>query len=259
MFVKFSLFMIFCSANKKLLFLISVFAGFSILIKPVEAVTLYFEDFPSTSNNKGAFGVNSTTQPTIDTTGVNWTVDNISLNDPGKAKLTTSENWFKVVDGAFEAQNTKGPAIWKSPIINISGYSNISFALDFSELGNLEDFTTSNSDNLDYVDVKYSVGTTNGGNTTTTNNLISNQNNSSNSSHTLEGDFTSKKIAKTGIVGNNLQIAVTLQDSAFTEQIRFDNVLVKSAVPFDFSPCLGLFIVGGFGSISYFYKRNKLT
>jgi hypothetical protein len=251
--------MIFCSVNTKLLFFISVFTGFSILIKPVEAVTLYLEDFPSTSNNKGAYGVNSTTQPTIDTAGVNWTVDNISLNDPGKAKLTTSENWFKVRNGAFEAQNTKGPAIWKSPLIDISGYSNISFALDFSASGGLEDSNTPNLDNLDYVDVKYSVDTITGGNTITTNNLISNQNNYSNSSHTLEGNFTSKTIAKTGIVGNNLQIAVTLQDSAFNEQIRFDNVLVEGEVPFDFSPSLGLLIIGGFGSISYFYKRNKLT
>jgi hypothetical protein len=249
--------MIFCSVNTKLLFFISVFTGFSILIKPVEAVTLYLEDFPSTSNNKGAYGVNSTTQPTIDTAGVNWTVDNISLNDPGKAKLTTSENWFKVRNGAFEAQNTKGPAIWKSPVINISSYGDISFSLDFSESDDLEE---TGIVNLDYVDVKYSVSNTNGGGTSTTNNFISNQNGySATTSHTLLGDFDSKQITQTGISGNNLQIAVTLQDSAFEEQIRFDNVLVKSAVPFDFSPCLGLFIVGGFGSISYFYKRNKLT
>lgn len=250
--------------RKKTLF-ISVLASFLASIQSAQAATLYLEDF-SASENKGAIGTNLTNAtknpPVINTTGVNWIIENISSNGdtnidtPGQADLTSTSDWFKVTNGAFEGQDLDGAAIWKSPVINISGYSNLAFTINFSESGELEETGTVN---LDYVDVNYNLQTTVGGSTATNSILIPNQNNYSASSHTLLGDFNTHTISKSGISGNQLQIMVTMQNSALTEQIRFDNILVESNVPFDFSPSLGLFVVGVFGSISYCAKRNQLT
>ena len=239
--------------SKNILFIFTIIFTYFASIKSAEAFTIYLEDFPSSDENKGAIGVDSTTEPIIDLTGVDWTVENISLNGAGEANLTDNRDWFKVTNGTFEGKNLDGPAIWKSPVIDISGYSDISFSLDFSESGNLEN---SGATALDYVNVEYDVDSTTS--------LIANQNGYSGEPYTLLGNFGSDAdpvnqagtIAQEGISGNQLQITVTMQNWALDERIRFDNVLVE-AVPFEFSPSLGLFIAGGFGWISHLKKRQK--
>ena len=248
--------------NKSVLFIITTTFICFASIKPAEAVTLYFEDFPASDQGKGATGASSGV-PSTDLVGVDWTID------VGGASLTATDDWFRVENGAFEGQDLDGPAIWTSGEIPISGYSDVSFSLDFSESnrpdnGLEESFNGGNPNFFDFVDVEYDVDGTKS--------LIANQNGYPSSPHTLDGDFSfdpeedpllapanqAGTIEQAGISGSNLQIIVTMQNSSADEIIRFDNVLVE-AVPFEFSPSLGLFIAGGFGFISHLKKRYKLA
>ncbi|MEO0837157.1 MAG: hypothetical protein AAFY16_14595, partial [Cyanobacteria bacterium J06642_3] len=194
----------------------------------------------------------------IDTSGVDWTVSNISSavgltqseqNNDGLANLTATTDWFQVRNNRFEAQDVDGVAIWTSPVIDISSFSDVSFSLDFSEFGVFEE--TGGNGALDFVDVEFIID----GTTT----VIANQNGFAGDTnfeqHTLLGDFDSQTISQTGLAGNNLQLVVNIQNWAGNELTVFDNVLVE-AVPWEFSPNLGLLILGGI--FSTHHLRRKL-
>ncbi len=232
-----------------------ILTGLSVLTlsnQPAKAFTIYMEDFDDpTDQGQGAIGVNSSTPPVIDTTGVDWTVSNISSavglsptaqNNDGLANLTATTDWFQVRNNRFEAQDVDGPAIWTSPVIDISGFSDVNFSFDFTEVGDFEE--TGGNGALDFVDVEFIID----GTTT----VIGNQNGFAGDpnfeQHTLLGDFTNQTISQTGLSGNNLQLVVTIQNWAGAELTTFDNVLVEE-VPWEFNPSLGLLIVGiAFGS-----------
>ena len=161
----------------------------------------YFEDFTG-ENNKGAVGPT----PTIDLTGVDWTIDVSS------ALLTASTDWFQVQNEVMEAQDTDGEVIWTSPSIDVTGLSStVNLSVDFSEDGNHE--------SADYAQAYYSLDggaevlfATNGNNT---------------------DDFTAVTAEQTLTFSGNtsLHIIIKMKNNAGAELLRFNNVSVEELAP----------------------------
>ena len=169
-----------------LLFFSTIFAS--------SQVVIYSEDF-SEANNKGAVGP----IPSIDVSGVDWSI-NIS-----SAQLTTSTDWFQVINGVFEARDVDGDAIWLTPSVDISGHKNISFSLSAIEDGTME--------STDIFLTEYRI---NGG--TWTQAAINGS---------LKDDFISKTVSQTGLNGNTLEIRVTLKNNSNAEFHRFDDIMIR--------------------------------
>jgi len=170
----------------------------------IAQTTLYLEDFTG-QNGQGAVGPGNT----VNTGAVPWTVD-ISNVD-----LTANDDWFRVQNEVFEAQDvdgTQGPggsgsgAVWISPSINISGATNVSISLDVSQVGTFE--------SEDFIRASYQID---GGG------LVS--------FGFLNDDFAPATFSVSGLSGNNLQIFVEIDNNAAAERIRFDNVLVTALIP----------------------------
>lgn len=159
--------------------------------------TIYSEGFTD-QENKGAIGPT----PTLDLTGVDWSVDISAAN------LSTDTDWFKVTDGVFEGKDLDGDAIWLSKSITISGYTNISFSLSASESGTLE------TDDIFKTEYKidsgaWTVASTNGN---------------------LSDDFDTLTVSQTGLNGSTLQIRVTMKNNAGAEYLRLDNIIVQGTL-----------------------------
>jgi hypothetical protein len=170
-------------------------------------VTIYDEDFTG-QNNKGAvagFG-----GVTTDLTGIDWSIDitNATL-DTGFAIFAGTDHFY-VTGEAFSAKDVDGNAFWLSPSIAIAGYSNVSFSLDASTNGNL--------DNPDTFLTQYRI---NGGSWTT---AATNGN--------LTNDFN-LVVSQTGLTGNTLEIRIRVNNNSDNEITTFDNVLVQGTPP----PC----------------------
>lgn len=156
--------------------------------------TIYSEDFTD-QENKGAIGPT----PTVDLTGVDWSVDISATN------LSTDTDWFKVTDGVFEGRNLDGDAIWFSKSITISSYTNISFSLSAAESGTLE------AQDIFKTEYKidsgaWTVASTNGD---------------------LSDDFDTLTVSQTGLNGSTLQIRVTMKNNAAAEYLRLDNIIIQ--------------------------------
>ena len=94
------------------------------------AQNIYSEDFTG-QNDKGAFG-NSNDGITTDTTGVDWTID---VSGAGLDGDTTTNDW-RVINEKFEGQDMGGVADWFSPVVDVSGFSDITdISLDVEEFG----------------------------------------------------------------------------------------------------------------------------
>ena len=68
----------------------------------IQAVDIWTEDF-SGQNGKGVIG------SAIDTAGVNWTID------VDNTTLSNSQDWFAVVNEAFDGRDLDGIAIGNHP------------------------------------------------------------------------------------------------------------------------------------------------
>lgn len=154
---------------------------------------IYTENFTG-QNGKGAIGPT----PTTDLVGVTWSIDISS------ATLSANTDWFRVQNEVFEARDIDGDAIWYSPSINISAFTNVQFSLDAAESGTMEAG--------DIFNTEYRI---NGGSWT---NATTNGN--------LNDDFTSATVSQTGLNGNTLEIRVTMNNGAGAEYHRIDNILV---------------------------------
>jgi hypothetical protein len=119
-------------------------------------------------------------------------------------------------DKVFEGRNLDGDAIWETKSIDISSFSSVSFSLNLTEEGDLEDGCGS----CDYADVAYS---TDGGTNFTT---ITNWNGNGNGSHTLVGNWTDATVTQSGLSGDTFVLRVTMNNNAGTEDIRLDDVTV---------------------------------
>ena len=95
---------------------------------------VYSEDF-SGQDGKGVVG-SSGSVAVFDTTGMDWTVD-VSSSD-----LSASTDYFKVntvsSNEIFEARDTDGEVVWKSPSVDISSSGLVDLSIDLSEVGTME-------------------------------------------------------------------------------------------------------------------------
>ncbi len=191
----------------------------NLVVFSLSAEVIWTEDFDNPLiDGKGAIGVSSTQSPIIDLSGITkWTI-----NTSG-AELTAPTDYFMVADQRMSARDVDGPVVWTTEIINISAYSSVRFSLDAIEIG---DHEASN----DYLDVEYSI---NGGSFIKMTNYFGD----GSSTHTLVGDASNGitidddwqniKINKGGLIGNTLQIRITISNGADAELITFDNVKVS--------------------------------
>jgi len=158
--------------------------------------TLYSEDFTG-QDGKGATGPGGNS-PTIDLSGVDWTID-VSSSD-----LSATSDFFRVESGIFTGQDLDGFAEWISPDIDISGESNIEISLDVDGSSGFE--------TADFIEAFYSIdsgaktsfGKAEGGDIETT------------------GSFS-----VSGLSGSSLKVYVQMDNNAGSEAITFDNVLVE--------------------------------
>jgi hypothetical protein len=161
-------------------------------------VNLYSENFNSYGNN--------TKQGTGTPPG--WTLDESAPN-------LESNRTFSVQSGAIRATfisrnnvNPRGVGYWLSRSISISGYENVSLAV------NVLASTSNMESNEDYVRCQYS--TNNGSSWTTfTNNGL------------LRGNISSSRTAShSGITGNTIIVRVEVVNDMADETYRFDNISV---------------------------------
>ncbi len=151
---------------------------------------LYSEDFTG-QNGKGADGNG------IDLTGVTWTVD------VSGATLSDGNDFFRVVNQRMQARDVDGPAIWYSPVIDISGHTEVGFKLFANNNSNLE--------NSDYLEIAYSID---GGSYQVV--------------ETLMGNFANTDFTEQGLSGSTIQLRLTALNNEANERIRFDDIEVWS-------------------------------
>jgi len=162
--------------------------------------TIYSEDFTD-QNGKGAFGPT----PVIDVLGVTWDID---------VSTTTlaANDWFYVRNDFFEGRDLDGSAIWFSPLIDISNFTNVQFSLDVFENNN-----SNNLEDTDTVVIEYRI---NAGAWT-----LAAVNN------TYINDFADSITSTTGLTGNTIEIRVTMTNDGGGERQRIDNILVEGTAP----------------------------
>lgn len=143
----------------------------------------------------------------------NYDTGILEFNDPGALWSINLNNsipdFFKVINEQFVAEFTNfgGDPTWLTPVIDISGYTNVSFSLDA--------FTSNNLENADFFRVQYRI---NGGTWT----FASNNGN-------MINDFN-VVVSQSGLSGNSLQLRIITRNGP-SERHTFDNILVTGILP----------------------------
>lgn len=205
--------------------------------RAASAAIVFSEDFTG-QNGKGAAGKEPRPGVVIDVSGVTWSVD----VDATDLATDTDVDFFRVVDERLVGKDLDGEAIWKSPVIGISGFTNLALSLDAIENGNHE--------SSDYFDVFYSID---GGPET----LVADFNGLGSAVHTLIDDWSPQTVTISGFTGSTLQVVVHMKNSANDENLILDNVQVTgSQVPEPGSLCLWSVLTG---LAAYFARRRRKT
>jgi hypothetical protein len=185
---------------------------------------LFFLGFTTCSLAQIIWQENFDTYPDGTTTGTanRWT---------SVCSACVTGDFFEVRNSAFSGQDVNDFSTWESESINIAGFSNVSFSLDAIEVGDHEGPGCNCSINIDYFDVSYSI---NGGAFV----IIENWNGDGGAGHTLTGDsqngtfldndWSNTTIIQDGLVGNSLVIRVVMRNTAGSETLTLDNVLVSN-------------------------------
>ncbi len=186
-----------------------IFGSLLFLSQSLNAQTVYSEDFNSYPNG------------TTTGTGSSWT---------SVCGGCLSGDHFEVRSGVFEGNDVNDFSTWQTQSIDISSCAITEFSLDAIEVGDHEGPGCSCGVNIDYFDVSYSVD---GGAFT----IIEDWNGDGEPGHTLTGDsnngsFTdadwgSTTITQGGISGSTLVIRVVVRNTAGTERLQLDNVIVS--------------------------------
>ena len=174
------------------------FIGFS-------QTTIYSEDFTN-QTGKGAIGPGGSS-PTIDLSGVDWTID------VSNANLTANTDYFSVVtvggNQLLEGRDLDSNASWFSPSIDISAFTNVGFTINVSESNGTGG---NNLEPTDTVLIEYRIDS---GTWTTA---------SSNGSFSDDYDLTVS--SEMGLLGSTLEIRVTMTNNGGGERQRIDDILV---------------------------------
>lgn len=121
-------------------------------VSQVNAAVVYNEDFTG-QLGKGAVGNGNASSPTVDTSGVDWTVDVSNSNMTG-----TGNDYFMVVDNGgnevFEMLDPGGTSgvYWYSPVINVGYYYNLQVSAYVQAVG-----ANFNTNPTDAFELYYSV------------------------------------------------------------------------------------------------------
>lgn len=215
---------------------------------PVEAATLYFEDFTD-QEGKGLVGGSSP-----DFSGVDWTIEQ---ND---AALFNDDDYIQVENGQLTARDTNAGcrnsvcavdnptptlAAWLSPIIDISGYTNLLLNLEASGSDAIFEVDGGVNSEDDFI-VSYELD----GVWFTAADLV-----------TQTGAFPAQNVNTAIADGHSLRLKVELNNYAGDELFFLDNIIVTgdavASAPSTPEPAslLGLAAVAGIG----FATRRKLT
>jgi hypothetical protein len=194
--------------------LVYLTALLSLTTLPAHAFDLYSEDFD------GQEGLGAT-HLGVDTTGANWTIN------PGDASLFDSGDYIKVSGGRLTARDTNGGCLssfcstggasfsemklptWLSPIINVSGWTDLRLSLDAAGSGWFEVGGGFNSED-DYI-VSYFLD----GVEMLVADLVQSP------------TFGNQTVTATIADGNELQIAIKMNNYAAAESFYLDNVNVS--------------------------------
>ena len=169
---------------------------------------IYDEDFTG-QLNKGATYNTTTNLTEVDLSGVNWTIDISSVT------FNTGDR-FKVVNGNrfLEARDLDGQAIWYSPSINISSFTDIQFSLDATE-------SSPANDNLEDADTFITEFRIDGGAWTQAGN-----------NGFIQNDYANTVVSHNTLLnGNTLELRVLITNNGDGERMRIDNVLVQGIAP----------------------------
>lgn len=149
----------------------------------------------------------------------------------GVCAACISGDHFEVRSGQFSGVDVNDFSTWETESIDISAFTDVNFSLDAIENGDHEGVGCSCGINQDYFDVYYSVD---GGPFT----VIENWNGDGEAGHTLTGDsqngistdadWGATTVSQGGINGNSLVIRVVVRNTAGSEELSFDNVVVSS-------------------------------
>ncbi len=190
---------------------ISIYAllsfSFLIISSAVYSQVIWTEDFESYSVGTGYMGSSDPVAaiPSGDYPSAvsKWSVDTSS------AQLTANSDWLSVQLDAvgnkvFECRDSDGEFVWSSEVISIAGYLDIVLQVLITEVSDLE--------STDYINVYYKLDggvellfDTNGANS---------------------NDFTSRIAKHENLTGSTIQIIIKGKNTAGTEKIRFDDVLI---------------------------------
>ena len=187
---------------------------------------VYTEDF--FSNPFIASGVRGTCTSNLpsscaesDFTTVDWFLDGnfsdlIFTSGPERSLIQTRSG------GGLDFRDTNSEFCWNSPVIDVSGASEVTFSVDISESGNLESSNPPGSDQVDYVDLYYTVG--NGSEVYVP----------GSGDYTLEGNFTSALLVESGISlsgATDFSIRICIQTTRDSETITINEVVVDVTLP----------------------------
>jgi len=164
--------------------------------------TLYLENFEG-QIGKGATG----SVPTVDLTGVSWTVDFSSAALTNNYRFLVRNNSSQAL---FEARNV-GTSTWLSPAINISTHADVSFTINATE---------SNANSLEDSDTVITQYRIDQGPWT-----------EADINGNLSNDYGTVQISQANLSGTILEIRVIFSNDANNEQQQIDNVLVTGLLP----------------------------
>lgn len=149
-----------------------------------------------------------------------------NINWSSSCGTCVSGDWWEVRNGVFEGTDTNGPASWTSGAINTSSCSQIEISFDLAENGTLEGCGTG-CNSVDWVQLQYRIDA----------GPWQSPSNSFNCAGSCAGidviqadDIAGGSMSySSGCIptGNNLEIRITVQTWAASEQWQIDNVQVN--------------------------------
>ncbi|SFI54975.1 lamin tail domain-containing protein [Olleya namhaensis] len=187
--------------HPKLLFALLIFNYFGF------AQSIIYNETFTNSPNKGAIYNNTTGLTDIDLSGVNWTIDvsGAAFDNNGDRFIVAGNPRF------FEGRDIDGFAIWYSPVLNITDFTDITFELEaYDNRPTFDDFEASDSFTTEYSldGGAWQIADTNG---------------------VLVDDIDTVTLVRqvAPLSGNTIAIRVTMRNNANAERYRLDNIKVR--------------------------------
>lgn len=174
------------------------------------------------------------TYPDGTTTGANLNTVNPDPDWTATCATCIAGDWFEVRANQMEGLDTNGPGTLTTEVIDISAYpAGVIFEVDLAQGGIMEGCAGACDFNcIDWVRIEYSL---NGGAftdwTSPFGGSCATAPVSAPNSYVTFGNFAAFTFSQTGIVGNTLQIRISVQNWAAGEQHFVDNIIVFQPVP----------------------------